>query len=148
MRIILLAGLAFCCTTGVAEVYRCPDVYPGKDGKRPNLPLTSAFMHQGEMHGDGWITGRNEVAEEGIDTRYGFMDDEQAWLVCTYGGKKRVKGRVHDGHEWGQYMDGREREWWLKLAPKVGVCDLQVREVKSHVPGDTAWTAVVSCTQP
>jgi len=80
-----------------------------------------------------------------MDTHYGFGEGEQAWLVCSYGGGKRVKGRVHDGHEWGQYMDDGQREWWVKLASKLAMCDLQVREIKSRGGSPSAWTATVNC---
>lgn len=145
MRKILFAALVLFCAASDAQVYKCPAVYPGKDANNPNLPLTNASMHQGELRGNGWLIGQDEVAMEGIDTRYGFGEGEQAWLVCTYGGKKRVKGRVHDGHEWGQYMDGGERALWMKLDPKVEVCDLQVREVKPRGQGAGTWTATAIC---
>ncbi|MDB5748898.1 MAG: hypothetical protein JWP72_3746 [Massilia sp.] len=106
-------------------------------------------MHTGEMRGDGWMAPPpEEAAEEGYDVRYGFADEEQAWLVCTYGGRKRNKGRFHDGHEWNQSMSDPVADWWMKLAPKVGVCTVQVREIKSRSPGKSMWTVTATCKQP
>jgi hypothetical protein len=102
-------------------------------------------MRWGELRGDGWLKGDDEAAEEGQDIHYGFADDEQAWLVCSYGSRTRIKGRFHDGHEWNQHMEGGVAEWWIKLGPKVGRCTVQIREVKSHDPAKSAWTATAAC---
>lgn len=136
---LILSGTA----SNAADLYRCPQAYPGKDA--PSAPLTGASMRSGELHGNGWLTGDDEAAEEGQDIRYGFADDEQAWLVCTYGGNNRVKGRVHDGHEWNQRMEGGIAEWWVKLGPKISSCTVQIREVKSRTPGQGTWTAAAIC---
>lgn len=143
MKTILIAALVLSGAATNAQVYRCPQVYPGKDAAA--APLTGASIRAGELHGDGWLVGEDEAAEEGYDTRYGFADNEQAWLVCSYGGTKRNKGRFHDGHEWNQSMDWGGIEWWMKLAPKVGVCTVQVREFKSRDPAKSTWTATAIC---
>jgi len=72
----------------------------------------------GELHGNGYLHGDNEAAEEGYDLHYGFADNEQAWLVCAYGAEKRIKGKVHDGHERGQAMSYGGIKWWMKLPPQ------------------------------
>lgn len=145
MRTALLAALVLSTTTASAQVYKCPQAYPGKDA--PAALLTGAYMHMGEIRGNGWLTEDEEAAEEGYDSRYGFPDEEQAWLVCKYGSTKRNKGRFHDGHEWNQSMAGSVAEWWMKLAPKAGICTMQVREVKSRTPAST-WTVTTTCQQP
>lgn len=145
MRYLLLAVLVVPCLSANAQVYKCPQTYPGKDA--PATPLTGAYMHMGEIRGEGWLQGDEEAAEEGYDARYAFPDEEQAWLVCSYGGRKRNKGRFHDGHEWNQSMSDPVAEWWTKLGPKVGVCTVQVREIKSRAPKST-WTVTATCQQP
>lgn len=145
MRSLLIAAMVLLPATVHAQaVYRCPQTYPGKDTS-PS-PLTGASMRSGELHGSGWIAPPlDEAAEEGYDERYAFADDEQAWLVCTYGSRKRIKGRSHDGHEWAQRMEAGGSEWWIKLAPKVGICTVQVREIKPRDPGKSTWTATAVC---
>lgn len=144
MRIVLLAVLVLSTATATAQVYRCPQTYPGKDA--PPAPLTGAFMESGEGRGNrSYAPPRDEAAEEGYDIPYSFADEEQAWLVCSYGGKKRIKGRFHDGHEWNQRIQGSVADWWMKLTPKVGICTVQVREVKSRVPSKSRWTATATC---
>jgi hypothetical protein len=76
---------------------------------------------------------------------YGFADDEQAWLVCLYGGKKRIGGRFHDQHEWNKPIEGSSADWWMKLKPKAGSCTVQLREIKSRNPSKTIWTAIAIC---
>lgn len=144
MRRSLFAVLVLCCTAAYAEVYRCPQTYPGKDG--PPKPLTGAYMMWGELHGNGWVSPRDETTAEGFDLQYGLPEDEQSWLICQYGARKRVKGRFHDGHEWGQYMEGGgQNHWWMKLVPKVTECTVQVRERKSRDPGKSTWTVTATC---
>lgn len=143
MKILLSSTLLLFLATSKAEEYRCPQTYPGKDA--PAAVLTGATMRWGELHGDGWLTGDDEAAEGGQDIHYGFADDEQAWLVCSYGGKNRIKGRFHDGHEWNQHIEGAAAEWWVKLRPKVSTCTVQLREVKSQAPQKSTWTASAIC---
>lgn len=88
---------------------------------------------------------RDEAAEDGYDIPYTFANDEQAWLVCDYGAERRIKGRFHDGHEWNQRMEDGAVTWWIKLAPRAGRCNVQVREVKSGSRNKTTWTAAASC---
>jgi len=42
MRTLLIAALALLPALAGAQVYKCPQVYPGKD--RPAAPLTGASM--------------------------------------------------------------------------------------------------------
>lgn len=131
-------------TANAQTIYRCPPLYPGKDGA-PAV-LTGAFMDSGDERGSGtYAPPRDEAAQEGYDLPYAFADDEQAWLVCSYGATRRIKGRVHDGHEWNQRMEGSVATWWMKLAPKLRTCIVQVREIKSRPPGKGTWTATALC---
>lgn len=142
MRTLLFAVLALSFAATNAEVYKCPQFYPGKD--KPATPLTGALMTQGELRADGYWTD-DEAAEDGYDVHYAFEDDKQAWLVCSYGGKKRIKGRFHDGHEWNQRMEWGGIDWSVKLPPKMSRCTAQVREVKSGDRGTSTWTATATC---
>lgn len=103
-------------------------------------------MRWGELHGDGWIAGTDEAAEEGYNVHYAFDDNEQAWLVCGYGATQRIPGRVHDGHEWNQAMAAERWQWWIKLAPKAAACTMQVREMKSRNSKTSTWTVTAHCT--
>jgi hypothetical protein len=103
-------------------------------------------MAWGEIHGTGLFAGDySEPAQDGFNLRFPFMDDQQAWLVCSYGSKKRNKGRFHEGRESSQYMEWTPIEWWVKIAPKVRACDVQVREMKTRDPGKNTWTATATC---
>jgi len=144
MRTLFATLVLFATAAHAQAAYRCPPTYPGKDA--PPTPLTGASMRSGELHGNGWIAPpMDEAAEEGYDERYAFADDEQAWLVCTYGSRKRIKGRIHDGHEWAQRMEAGGSEWWIRLAPQVGTCTVQVREVKAGAPHKSTWTVEATC---
>lgn len=143
MRTLFFAALALACTVGNAAVYKCPQVYSGKDA--PAAPLTGASMMWGELHGDGYLHGDDEAADGGYDIRYGFADDEQGWLVCAYGAGKRIKGKIHDGREWSQSMSYGGIKWWVKLDSKVGNCTVQVRETKVSDSSKSAWTATAIC---
>jgi hypothetical protein len=47
------------------------------------------------------------MAQEGTGHDDGLpAQPEPLWLICTYGARKRAKGRFHDGHEWGQAAKG------------------------------------------
>lgn len=146
MKCLLFAVLAVSCATAANAqfVYKCPQTYPGKD--KPATPLTNATMAWGELRGNGMFAGDySEAAEEGYDSRYPFAGEEQGWLICGYGGTKRIKGRFHDGHEWNQRMEWGTSEWWVKVAPKVNVCNVQVREVKSPGSDKRIWTVTATC---
>jgi hypothetical protein len=127
-----------------SQPYNCPSVYPGKDAVKP-LPLTNAIMRFGENRGDGWLHGVEEATKQGLDTHYVLPESEKKWLVCSYGGKKRISGTLINGTEWGQYVADGQREWWIKLPINVVMCDLNVREVKSRNPGESTWTATAIC---
>lgn len=133
MKTLLSAVLAFSCTAVNAEVYTCPQVYPGKNVA--TMPLTGASMMSGELHGNGFLHGDEEKVAGGYDARYGFADDEQAWLICLYGGRKRTKVD----------MGWPGTQWWMKLAPQVGRCTVQVREGKNEAPAKSTWTATATC---
>ncbi len=144
MRGLLFSVLILSSATAGAETYRCPQAYPGKD--KPALPLTNADMTQDTdiQFASGFLTD-DEAAEEGYNAHYAFDTGSQTRLVCLYGGKTRLKGRVHDGHEWNQRMQGGDSEWSVKLAPKISRCTLQVREIKTRDPSKSTWTATANC---
>jgi len=152
MKSILLIALALPFTVAHAEVYRCPQTYPDKAALA--VPLTGAYMMWGERPSDGppfpsgWETPREEVAADGLDLHYALPEDEQSWLICQYGARKRIKGRFYKGREWGQYMGGGEKyPWFLKLGPKISECTVQTREIKARSPGKSTWTVTATCQQ-
>ena len=103
-------------------------------------------MAWGEIHGTGLFAGDySEPAQDGFNLRFPFMEDQQAWLVCSYGGKKRNKGQFHERREWNQYMEWTPIEWWVRIAPKVRACDVQVREIKTRDPNNGTWTVTATC---
>jgi hypothetical protein len=143
MRPLIVAVLALSCAAANAEVYNCPQVYPGKDW--PSASLTGATMAWGDDATGLFAGDYSTPAEEGYDAAYPIMDDEQAWLICSYGSKKRNKGKVRDGHEWNQYMEWSPIQWKVKLPPKAHDCILQVREVKASAPEKSTWTVSAVC---
>ncbi|GAA5012671.1 hypothetical protein GCM10025794_00850 [Massilia kyonggiensis] len=145
MRKLIFSVLILSSAAAGAETYRCPQAYPGKE--MAALPLTSADMTQDTdiQFASGFFID-DEAAEEGYNAHYAFDAESQTRLVCIYGGKTRVKGRVHDGHEWNQRMQGGDTEWSMKLAPKISRCTLQVREIKVRDSGNSKWTATANCT--
>ena len=142
MRALLIAILALFPVLACAQVYKCPQVYPDKD--KPAAPLTGASMRQAEPGPSGYLTDE-EAAEEGYDAHYAFDPEEPAWLVCWYGGNKRVKGRFHDGHEWNQRMASADYDWETKLAPRISNCTVQTRERKARSAGKSTWTVTAQC---
>jgi hypothetical protein len=86
-----------------------------------------------------------EAAEEGYDSHYALDPVDQTWLVCFYGGKKRIKGRFHDGHEWNQRIASSDAAWKMKLAPKLSDCTIQTREAKTGDPSKSTWTVTATC---
>jgi hypothetical protein len=144
MKAILFATLLLCGTTTNAQVYKCPAVYPNKN--RPAAPLTDAMMRQTDPTPTNHVKDE-EAAEEGYDTHYALDPFDQTWLVCFYGGNKRIKGRFHDGHEWNQRMESADFDWEMRLAPKVRDCTVQVREIKARAPSKSTWTATAICKQ-
>lgn len=143
MRTLVPVTLVLSCTLATAQVYKCPQVYPGKDA--PASPLTGASMMWGELHGDGYLHGDDEAVDGGRDIHYGFADDEQGWLVCAYGANKRINGRFVGGRERGQTMSYGGTKWWVKLAPKAGNCTVQVRETRANDRNQSTWTVSAVC---
>lgn len=149
MKRTLIAALALSSAVAHAEAYRCPSNYPGKDA--PAAALTNAYVMWGERPSSGppfpagWVTPIEEVAEEGMNRHYGVPDDEPVWLICEYGARKRVKGRFHNGHEWGQHMEQLgEQPWFIRVAPRVTDCTVQTREIKRD-RGNSTWTVTADC---
>lgn len=150
MKRNLIATLILSASAAHAGTYNCPPTYPGKDS--PGLALTSGMMMWGELPTDGtiypsgWLRGDDRPARDGVDILYGLSEPpDPNWLVCEYGSRKRIKGRFHDGHEYGQYMQGHGKESvFIRLAPEDINCMLQAREVKSHQP--STWTVTATCT--
>lgn len=144
MRALLFALLALSGAAAEAQVYRCPQAYPGRD--KPALPLTSAEITQDTdlQLAAGFMTD-DEAAEEGYDEHYTLNPEWQTRLACIYGNKNRTSGRFHDGHEWYQHMTGGGIEWPVKLAPRISRCTLQVREMKLRDPNKSTWTATATC---
>lgn len=153
MKRPLIALLALTWGVTHAEVYRCPQTYPGKDG--PAIHLTGAMMMFGERPSNGvpfppgWDTPNDRVVEDGLDQHYELPDNEEGWLICEYGSRKRVKGRFHNGHEWGQHMEHYGKQsWFVKLAPKDASCTVHIREVKDRDPDKSKWEITAVCKHP
>jgi len=153
MKRILVIALALSACASHAEVYRCPPTYPDQSypvKDLPNAPLTGAEIMFGERPGsgppypDGWLTPDEIAREGGMDFRYALSEDDQGWLICTYGAHKRIKGQLHNGKEWGQHMEPGQ-PWFVKLSPKIKDCTVEVREVKSRDPNKSTWTVTAAC---
>ena len=151
MKRTFLTLLALSCTVANAEVYRCPQTHPSKDA--PAIHLTGAMMMFGEMPSNGglpfpsgWDTPNELVVEDGVDQHYELPANEEGWLICEYGSRRRVKGRFRNGHESGQYMEHYGQQlWFIKLAPKDTSCTVQIREVKNSDPSKSIWTVTAIC---
>lgn len=144
MKVLLFAALVVSHAAANAQVYTCPQVYPDKD--KPAASLTGAMVRQTEPTPTNNLLGE-EAAEEGYDSHYALDPDDHTWLVCFYGGSKRIKGRIHDGHEWNQRMASADFSWKMKLAPRLSDCTVQTREVKSRTAGKSTWTVTALCKQ-
>lgn len=145
MKAVLFATLLLYGAGTNAQVYKCPQVYPDKD--KPAAPLTGAMMRQTDPTPTNHVKDE-EAAEEGYDAHYALDPYDQTWLVCFYGGNKRIKGRVHDGHEWSQRIASADFDWEMRLAPKVSNCTVQVRESKARDLRKSTWTVTAVCKQP
>lgn len=150
MRTSLFTAIALFCFAAEAAVYRCPQTYPEKDA--PPEALTGGYIMYGERPGNGipfpsgWDSPQEEAVVDGVDLHYGLPEDEQSWLICQYGASKRVKGRFRANKEWGQYMErGGKYPWFLKLAPKLNQCTVQLREIKSYTTSKSTWTVAAIC---
>jgi hypothetical protein len=155
MSRVLIAVLVMWAPIVDAEVYRCPPTYPDQSypvKDVPNAPLTGAEIMFGERpssgppYPDGWITPDEIPREGGMDFQYWLSEDEHGWLICTYGARKRINGRLHGGKEWGQYMESGQ-PWFVRLASKIKGCTVQVREIKTRDPNSSTWTATAICTR-
>ena len=142
MKAILLLALLLGTVATYAQTYRCPQFYPGKT-KAP-APLTGAMMRQSEPTPTNHLI-EDEAAEEGFDAHYSLDPDDRTWLVCFYGGEKRIKGRFHDGHEWNQRMASADFDWETRLAPGISNCTIQTREIKASDARKSTWTVTVNC---
>ena len=142
MKALLFVALLLPFTGTSAQVYRCPQVYPDKD--KPAAPLTGAMVRQSEPTPTNNLVDE-EAAEEGYDSHYALDPVDQTWLVCFYGGNKRIKGRFHDGHEWNQRIAAANSAWEMKLAPKLSDCTIQTRESKTRAPSRSTWTVTATC---
>jgi hypothetical protein len=152
MKRILIAAFALSCSAVHAAEYRCPQTYPGNDA--PALQLTGAMMMFGERPSNGlpfpsgWDTPNELALEGGLDQHYELPESEQGWLICEYGSRKRIKGRLHGGKEWGQYMEHYgQQSWFVKLAPKDRSCTVQIREIKARDPSKSTWAVTATCKQ-
>lgn len=142
MKALLFVALLLPFTGTSAQVYRCPQVYPDKD--KPAAPLTGAMVRQTEPTPTNNLVDE-EAAEEGYDSHYALDFVDQTWLVCFYGGNKRIEGRFHDGHEWNQRIASAESSWKMKLAPKLSDCTVQTRESKTRDAGKSTWAVTAIC---
>jgi hypothetical protein len=150
MKRTFIAAVFLSCAAANADVYRCPPIYPGKDA--PAVPLSSAYMMWGKRptsgppFPSGWDQPDERAAAEGTDLHYELPANEEGWLICEYGSRKRIEGRFHDGHEWGQHMAPlAEQPWFIKPVPKDTKCMVRIREVKSRDPGRSRWTVTATC---
>lgn len=153
MKRALVALVVLSASTTHAEVYRCPPTYPDQTypiKNRPKAPLTGAEVMFGDRptggppYPDGWLTPDEITAENGMDFHYALSADEQGWLICTYGARKRIKGQLNNGREWGQHMEPGQ-PWFIKLPPKVTACTVHVRENRSRQSG--TWTVTAECAR-
>ncbi|WP_371762893.1 hypothetical protein [Massilia sp.] len=150
MKTALVAILTLSCTAAYADVYRCPAAYPGKDAAA--LPLTGAMMMFGERPGNGlpfpsgWDTPSDLEVEGGMDQHYELPENEQGWLICEYGSRQRVKGRIRNGHEYGQAMEHYgQQSWFIKLAPRDASCTVHIRETRFNDTNKRIWTVSATC---
>ena len=150
MKRTLIAALILSGAAVNAEVYRCPPTYPGKDA--PVAPLTNAYMMWGKRPASGPPVPSGldhpdeQEAAEGTDLHYELPENEEGWLICEYGSRKRIKGRFHGGHEYGQHMEPLgEQPWFVKLSPKATDCTVHIREVKTRDPSKSTWTITAVC---
>jgi hypothetical protein len=153
MNRTLIATLVLWSALAHAEVYRCPPTYPDQTypvKNVPNAPLTGAEIMFGERpssgppYPDGWITPDEIAKEGGMDFRYWLAEDEQGWLICTYGAQKRIKGRFQSGKEWGQHMESGQ-PWFVKLPPRIKGCMVQARENKPPDSSKSTWAVTATC---
>jgi hypothetical protein len=153
MKSAFIAVLILAASTSRAEVFRCPPTYLDQNypvKNLPNAPLTGAEIMFGERpssgppYPDGWLTPEEIPKEGGMNFRYGLSEDDKAWLICTYGARKRIKGRLHGNKEWGQHMESGQ-PWFMRLPAKVKECTVQVRESGNPDPNETIWMVTTIC---
>jgi hypothetical protein len=150
MKRTLVAALILSCTVAKAAEYRCPQTYPGNGAL--DTHLTGAMMMFGERLGNGlpfpsgWDTPNDVAVDGGLDQHYELPESEEGWLICEYGSRKRVRGRLQGKKEWGQYMEHYgQQSWFVKLAPRDRSCTIQIREVKTRDPSKSTWTVTATC---
>jgi hypothetical protein len=148
MKRILATLFALSAYVAHAEVFRCPPTYPDQTypiKDKPNAPLTGAEVMFGDRptsgppYPDGWLTPDEIAQEGGMDFRYALSENEQGWLICTYGARKRIKGRFHGAKESGQHMEPGQ-PWFIRLPQKVTACTVHVRETQP-----LTWVVTAEC---
>jgi hypothetical protein len=144
MKLLILSVLVLTVHAANAQMWKCPETYPGKDAGTQPIPLTNATMAVGAAHGANRLqTGKS--VNGGTDTRYSFPSKEPRWLVCWYGGKERVNGTVVGGRERGQYVADHRHEWWMELDPKVTACGVRLREIRPFGQSKSTWEVTALC---
>ena len=136
-RLLAVVCLSWCAQV-CAQVYRCPETYPGdREGRR----LVNAEMRIGERNGQTALHGDIADVSDGSHTHYNFPDEVPRWMICQYGGKRIGATAISPA----QVVNGRE--WPIRLNSLVDMCDLDLREHKGHGGPGSMWTAVANCTQ-
>ena len=81
-----------------------------------------------------------------MDQHYELPENEQGWLICEYGSRQRVKGRIRNGHEYGQAMEHYgQHSWLIKLAPRDASCTVHIRETRFNDTNKRIWTVSATC---
>lgn len=148
MKTLLFAGCLLASTPAHAQVFNCPDSYPGADtalsmparlqgGARLQASsLSMAYMYVGELYGEQYLVGPDVAHSNGhMDIQQGFRPEDKKWLVCVYGGNEWSNGKQH--------IIGPV-QLWQKLDSKITSCVLKVRKVKTS-SDPHPWTATAEC---
>ena len=148
MRPLFFACCLLIATAAKAQVFKCPDPYPGADAAL-NMPaslqgqarlqpshLSMAYVYVGELYGDQYLVGPDVAHSNGqMDIQQGFRLEDKKWLVCVYG-----------GNEWSGSKQGINGpvQLWQKLDSKITSCVLKVRKLKTSTYPQP-WTATAEC---
>ena len=148
MKTLLIACCLLMCSWAKAQVFKCPDSYPGADaalGMPANLQgqarlqpstLSMAYTYVGELYGEQYLVGPDVAHSNGqMDIRQGFRPEDKKWLVCVYG-----------GNEWSGAKQGviGPVQLWQRLDARITSCVLKVRKLKSSTYPQP-WTATAEC---